>query len=276
MGKMGEKGMMQDLQHPRTLGELFADAGLTLTADTDADLPLSGFTDDSRAVQPGWVFMAVTGETVDGHRFIGTALEKGAVCVLAEHIPAGIDTTKVIIVADARGALPLLAHAWWGNPSRDMKVIGITGTNGKTTTAYLVEALLRAAGRRPALFSTVEYRFEDYHEEAANTTPGAVALARLMAEFKARGADSIAMEVSSHSLVQRRVDGIKFEVGLISNVTQDHLDYHHTMEEYALAKRLLFTRHCPVCSVFNADDATAKDFGARHEGQRLTYSLDAA
>ena len=134
---------------------------------------------------------------------------------------------------------------------------------------------MRRASDRPCL-ERWSIGFEEYREEAANTTPGALALARLIAEFKARGADSIAMEVSSHSLVQQRVDGIAFAVGLISNVTQDHLDYHHTMEEYAEAKRLLFTRHCPGCSIFNLDDATARDFAARHEGKAITYSLDAS
>ena len=148
-----------DIKHPETLGALFAAAGLPLPDGADLDLALSGFTDDSRAVQPGWAFMAVAGEVVDGHRFIGSALEKGAVCVLAEHLPAGVNENKVFVIKEGRNALPLLAHAWWSNPSRDMTVVGITGTNGKTTTAYLTEALLRAAGKRPALFGTVEYRF---------------------------------------------------------------------------------------------------------------------
>ena len=264
------------IAHPATLGELFRRARLSLPADAPAQTPLTGFTDDSREVTPGGGFLAAAGEAVDGHQFIPAALAKGAAVVIAERVPEGTDARKAVLLENTRQALPPLAHAWWGNPSRGMKVIGITGTNGKTTTAYLTEALLWSNGGHPALFSTVEYRFGEVHKPAPNTTPGAFQFARLLAEFRALGADSVAMEVSSHALVQGRVDAVEFDIALITNVTQDHLDYHRTMEEYAEAKRLLFTKHKPKWAVFNLDDATAARFAGERRGRKRTYSLDRA
>jgi UDP-N-acetylmuramoyl-L-alanyl-D-glutamate--2,6-diaminopimelate ligase len=261
-------------EHSLSLGELFQRAGLSLPSGVPATTLLCGFSDDSREVTDGSGFIAALGETVDGHRFISTALANGAAAVIAERVPEGVARDKVVVLENTRHALPLLAHAWWGNPSRKMKVVGITGTNGKTTTAYLVETLLRTTGGNPALFGTVEYRFGQTHEPAPTTTPGAFHLARLLAAFRARGADSVVMEVSSHALVQGRVEGVEFDVALITNVTQDHLDYHRTMEEYAEAKRLLFTKHKPKWAVFNLDDPTAARFAREYRKRKLTYSLD--
>jgi len=261
--------------HPTTLGALFRDAGLELPANTDPDLELNGLTENSRTVVPGAAFVAVRGETVDGHRFIQAAIEKGAAAIICQQPPIDPGKAHVILLKDTREALPRLAHAWYGNPSRDLTVVGITGTNGKTTTAYLAESLLQGVGRRPALFSTVEYRFGDQVHPAPTTTPGAFQLAQLMCEFRAQGADAIVMEVSSHSLIQGRVAGIHFDVALMTNLTQDHLDYHSSMEEYAEAKRLFFTRYRPGCSIFNLDDPTAARFSGEHEGPQLTYSTDA-
>ena len=261
------------LVRPATLGDLFATAGINLPSDANAELAIRGLVDDSRQVAPGFAYLAVRGEAIDGHRFIRPALEQGAAVVIAERVPEGVDASKVVIVRNTQTVRGFLAHAYWGRPSDVMTMVGVTGTNGKTTTAYLIESLLRQAGRRPALFSTVEYRFGERRQPAPTTTPGAFQLARALAETRALGADAAVMEVSSHALAQRRVDGVQFEVGLMTNLTQDHLDYHATMEEYAEAKRLLFTRHKPRTAVFNLDDPTARRFAEEFEGSKVTYSL---
>jgi UDP-N-acetylmuramoyl-L-alanyl-D-glutamate--2,6-diaminopimelate ligase len=287
----------------RTLGELFARAELALPQGLDAHAEIAGLEDDSRAVGAGSVFVAVVGEKSDGHRFIDQALAKGASLVVAEHAPDSSQTArlaganaalpavnaalptkpssplvagKLLLVGDTRAMLGRLAQAFWGNPSQLLRVVGITGTNGKTTIAYLVEGVLRNLRRFPVLLSTVEYRLGGDKRAAPNTTPGAVQLARFMATALERDADSVVMEVSSHSLVQRRVEAVHFEVGVLTNITQDHLDYHHTMDEYAEAKRLLFTRYRPRVAVFNLDDETSRRFAAEHEGPRVTFSLDPA
>lgn len=259
---------------PRSLGDLFEQAAIPLPAGAPADKRLAAFADDSRLVEKDGLFIAVRGETVDGHQYITKALQAGAALVLAEEAPPGCDDARVVLMDATRVALPRLAHAWWGNPSSGIDVIGITGTNGKTTTAFLCEHLLRETGRHPALFSTVEYRMDDIREDAPTTTPGALHLARRMAEFRLRGADAIVMEVSSHALAQGRVDAIRFQVGLMTNLTQDHLDYHNTMEEYAAAKQLLFKKHRPQWSIFNLDDAVCSRFAREAKGRVRTFGLE--
>jgi len=283
-----------------SLGVLFERAGLVLPPEIDPGNPISGFEDDSRAVQPGFVFIAVPGEAVDGHRFMAQVLRAGAALVVAQRIPADVDAAllglaespavslgdlraesgqsravgRVLLVEDTRALLGHLAQAYWGNPSRRLQVIAVTGTNGKTTTTYLVEAALRNLRRFPALFGTIEYRLGGQSSEAPNTTPGALDLARMMALALDRDADSVVMEVSSHALVQKRVEGIQFAAAALTNVTQDHLDFHHTMEEYAEAKRLLFTQCKPRVAVFNLDDPVARRFAAEHEGAKITFGLN--
>ncbi|HUT23641.1 MAG TPA: Mur ligase family protein, partial [Sumerlaeia bacterium] len=178
------------LVHPATLGDLFAAAGIGLPPDVNGEIAIGGLVDDSRQAAPGFAYLAVRGEATDGHRFIQTALEQGAAVVIAERVPEGVDASKVVVVENTRAARGLLAHAYWGRPSDVMTMVGVTGTNGKTTTAYLIESLLRQAGRRPALFSTVEYRFGERRQPAPTTTPGAFQLARALAETRALGADS--------------------------------------------------------------------------------------
>ncbi|MFP4579317.1 MAG: UDP-N-acetylmuramoyl-L-alanyl-D-glutamate--2,6-diaminopimelate ligase [Candidatus Sumerlaeia bacterium] len=261
------------IQHPSTLGDLFVAAGLDIPDAGKATWPIQGFTDDSRQVMEGGVFIAVSGEAVDGHDYIAKALDKGAAAIICERELAQIPAEKSIILSNTRKALPRLAHAWWGNPSRGIPLVAVTGTNGKTTTVFLTEALMKQAGHRPAIFTTVEYRFDKHRELAPTTTPGALHLARLMAEFRAQGANAFAMEASSHALVQGRLDAIRINVGLMTNLTQDHLDYHETMREYAAAKQLLFTRLAPDWSVFNLDDTTAARFFSECTADKLSYSI---
>jgi UDP-N-acetylmuramoyl-L-alanyl-D-glutamate--2,6-diaminopimelate ligase len=231
-------------------------------ADGPLEQPLTGLFHDSRQVEPGGVFFALRGASVDGHRFIGDALARGARAVVMEEERDLPSHVARLVVTDARRAMALAAAAYFGDPTRDMLVIGITGTNGKTTISYLLESVLRCAGRRPAVLGTVDYRFEDVCLPSLHTTPESVDLMRTIAAFRDRGADSLVLEVSSHAVEQRRIDGVWFDVGIFTNLTPEHLDYHSDMEGYFAAKRRLFTglgERAPRRAVVNLDDS----FGAR-------------
>ncbi|MBI4011284.1 MAG: UDP-N-acetylmuramoyl-L-alanyl-D-glutamate--2,6-diaminopimelate ligase [Candidatus Rokubacteria bacterium] len=231
---------------------------------------IRGLTDDSRQVTEGGCFVAVRGLRVDGHRFIPQAVERGARAIVAEP-PDPLPGRPVgrILVPDSRWALPRLADAYFGHPSRALTVIGITGTNGKTTTSYLVEALLRARGLPTGLVGTIQYVVRGAARAASQTTPEALELQGLLAEMVAAGVGGVAMEVSSHALEQRRVDGIAFDVAIFTNLTQDHLDFHETMERYARAKGRLFFELLPdggkprATAVLNADDPVGADWARR-------------
>ncbi|MFA7537020.1 MAG: UDP-N-acetylmuramoyl-L-alanyl-D-glutamate--2,6-diaminopimelate ligase [Desulfuromonadales bacterium] len=229
------------------------------------DPEISGLFYDSRLVEPGGLFFALRGAQVDGHRFIAQAVDRGAVAVVVEEevsLPAGV---AGFLVENARQAMALAAAAFYRDPTADMTVIGITGTNGKTTTTYLLESVLRAAGRRPAVFGTIDYRFEGRHLPSQHTTPESVDLLRAIAEFRQAGADALIMEASSHALEQHRVDGIRFDVGVFTNLTPEHLDYHRDMENYFAGKRRLFTmlEQSGGKAVVNVDDA----YGVRLAGE---------
>ena len=205
------------------------------------DCTVSALAYDSRQVGPGAVFFALRGSVADGHDFIPKALQAGAVAVVSEApmaLPAGVTG---VIVGDARLALARAAAAFFAVPPAGMPVVGITGTNGKTTVTYLVETDLRAAGRTPAVFGTINYRCGEQVLPAPHTTPESLDLAREIAAFCAGGADALVMEVSSHALAQHRVAGLHFDVGVFTNLTPEHLDYHGDMESYFAGKRRLFT-----------------------------------
>jgi UDP-N-acetylmuramoyl-L-alanyl-D-glutamate--2,6-diaminopimelate ligase len=202
---------------------------------------VAGISTDSRTVGAGECFVAVTGFRTDGRRFIRDAVGRGAVMVVCEPpdpLP-GAQVARVLVPA-VRPALALLADAYHAHPSRTLTMVGITGTNGKTTTSYLVEALLAARGGQTGVIGTVQYRVGDRTLPAGQTTPEAVELQALLAQMRAAGAVGVAMEVSSHALALRRVDGIMFDVAVFTNLTRDHLDFHRTFDEYRAAKRRLF------------------------------------
>jgi len=213
---------------------------------------------DSRRVEPGAVFFAIQGESGDGHHFVPQALSRGAVGVVSERAaPAGIEVPWVQ-VPKIRRALSDAARAFYGHPERALRLVGITGTNGKTTTAYLVGSILRAAGIGAGLFGTIEYRVAGKTLPAPNTTPDSLDLAAHLAEVRRAGDQAAVMEVSSHALAQERVWGFPFAVAIFTNLTQDHLDYHQTMEEYFRAKKRLFEglgTPPPELAVINIDDA---------------------
>lgn len=206
----------------------------------DVNLPVHAITDDSRAVTAGSLFVAVKGERVDGHRFVEQAIKAGAVAVVAQTAVAS-GPVPFVGVADSRKALGLLGSRFHGDPSAHLKMIGVTGTNGKTTTTYLCKSLLEGIGRRVGLIGTVGYQIGQETIPASHTTPGALDLQALLAKMVDGGLNAAVMEVSSHALALDRTAGCEYDVAVFTNLTQDHLDFHHTMDEYFEAKLRLFT-----------------------------------
>jgi len=210
---------------------------------------------DSRAVQPGEIFVALRGQRNDGSAFAAQAIERGAAAVVAEGLPPAPVDVPWIVVADGRLALARLAAEFYGHPSHDMRVVGVTGTNGKTTTAYLLAAIFEAAGVRCGLMRTVEYRAGAAVIPATRTTPESPDVQAYLRNMADAGCGACAMEVSSHALVLRRVDGIRFAAGVFTNLTRDHLDFHGGMEDYFAAKRRLFEMLPPEApALINLDD----------------------
>jgi UDP-N-acetylmuramoyl-L-alanyl-D-glutamate--2,6-diaminopimelate ligase len=238
----------------------------------------SAVTHDSRRVVSGGIFVAIKGASTDGNSYVGDATKRGALAVISEEpAPAGFSGVW-LQVDDARAALAEAARLVHGYPSRKLRLVGITGTNGKTTTAHLVEAILRAAGEVPAMMGTISYRIGDEAVTAEHTTPEASEIQDFLRRAVEAGARSAVMEVSSHALDLHRVDGLEFTVAAFTNLTQDHLDYHRTMEEYFAVKRRLFDGGIgarPKRTVVNLDDpcgAELKELGGR---SATTYALEA-
>ncbi len=244
-----------------------------------ADLDVTGLAYDSRQVAPGHVFFALRGAAADGHRFVPEALARGARTIVSEEeLPLPPEIAGVV-VDDSRLALALAAAAYYGDPTATIPVIGVTGTNGKTTITYLLEAILRAAGKQPMVIGTVNYRCGSDCRPASHTTPESLDLLRLIAEFRKSGADALIMEVSSHALVQHRVDGIRFKVGVFTNLTPEHLDFHGDMENYFAGKARLFTDLLPAAgggAVVNIDDPFGARLAARLSGPLLRCSVASA
>lgn len=238
-----------------TLGELLRVCN-PLAMTGPATEPRSGLTDDSRRVEPGGVFIAVRGATSDGHAYIPDVIAKGAAVVICERFDGNPGNTAVILVSDTRALLMPLGLAWNGHPERRLVLIGVTGTNGKTTVTTLVWQVLRRLGVGAALIGTVEKRFNDRVVDARLTTPGALELASDLRVAVDEGCGTVVMEVSSHALDQGRTRGLDFAVGVFTNLTHDHLDYHKTFEAYAKAKKSLFrSMRKSATAVVNMDDA---------------------
>ena len=237
----------------KQIGDLASAAGdLLVRLDAPPDLEVRGLSFDSRRVGPGDLFFCIPGAVTDGHRFASAAMAAGAIAACVERqIGAGPE----LLVTDARRAMGRIAAAFLDHPARDLMLVGMTGTNGKTTTAYLVESILRRAGRNPALIGTIETRVGDIVRPGVRTTPESLDLQLLLAEFRAAGADSVAMEVTSHALSLHRVEGLVFEAAAFTNLSQDHLDFHASMEDYFQAKRSLFTRGTTKRGAVNVDDS---------------------
>lgn len=235
---------------------------------------------DNRKVEAGSLFICIKGYTVDGHDFAQDAVEKGAVAVVSER-PLSLEV-PVIIVKDTKRAMAVLADAFYHSPSQKLQVIGITGTNGKTTTSHLTEHLFAYAGKKTGLIGTMYTKIGDRVQETKNTTPESLTLQKLFSDMVKEDVDTSIMEVSSHALVEGRVHGTNFDIAVFTNLTQDHLDYHGTMDEYKRAKGLLFAQlgnqfnqSEPKFAVLNADDEASKQYQASTAAFVMTYGLQA-
>lgn len=241
---------------------------------------VSGLEYDSRRIKPGDVFVAILGESTDGNQFIDRAIAAGAVAVVTDS-SAELPRPNIgwAQVPHGRRALARLSANFYKHPAEKLAINGITGTNGKSTTAFLLEAILTSAHRKSALIGTIEYHVAGKSIPAPHTTPEALDLNRMLAEALGHGAADAVMEVSSHALAQERVYGIPFDVAIFTNLTRDHLDYHHTMEEYFASKEILF-RGCgtepPRVAVINVDDPHGQkllSLSKRRSAEVLTYGL---
>jgi UDP-N-acetylmuramoyl-L-alanyl-D-glutamate--2,6-diaminopimelate ligase len=246
-----------------------APAGRAATGGGDIEIVDLAY--DNRQVMPGTLFFCVPGMTRDGHEFATDAIARGAVALVVER-PLNLGVPEVL-VNSVRVAMAHAAAKFNGDPSATLKVVGVTGTNGKTTTAFLVRQLLEADGRQTGLLGTVKSVIGGVEHEVVRTTPEAIDLQRDFRDMLAKGDVACAIEVSSHALELRRADAIHFAAAIFTNLTQDHLDFHHTMEDYFAAKRRLFDDSNPHASVVNLDDP----YGARlvaDLNQPVTFALD--
>ena len=218
-----------------------------------ADVVVSGIAYRSNHVLPGDLFVCVRGFVHDGHEYAKDAVARGAAALVVEHELSGVAVPQ-FLVTDSRATLAVVSARFEGEPSRFLDVIGITGTNGKTTTVYLVDSILRAAGRTTGLIGTVETRIAGEPQPSSRTTPESSDLQVLLSQMRDAGVSGVSMEVSSHAIDLHRVDAVHFAVVAFTNLTQDHLDYHHTIEEYASVKRRLFTDFDSGARVIDIDD----------------------
>jgi UDP-N-acetylmuramoyl-L-alanyl-D-glutamate--2,6-diaminopimelate ligase len=247
-----------------------------LAASQLLNVSCRGVTNDSRGVQVGSVYVALRGLRADGVDFVPQAVAAGAAAVVAERAPSTPVAVPWIVVKDARLALAWLAAEFFGHPTREMRVVGITGTNGKTTTGYLLSSIFEAAGMRSGLMGTVVYRTGEREFVATRTTPEAPELQELMRQMVTTGCSACVMEVSSHALALRRADGIRFAAGVFTNLTRDHLDFHANMEDYFAAKRRLFEMlPADAPAVINVDDPRGAAI-AGAAAHPVTYAVNRA
>jgi len=254
--------------------------GLPLETPVE-DRSVTGIAYDSRRVEPGFLFVAIKGFETDGHLYVKDAVHRGAAAVVLQHnIPVSGSTIR-ILAPDTRRLLPLLSARFFGDPARKMKMIGVTGTNGKTTTTNLIEAIYRAHGVKTGLIGTIHNRIGDRVLAVEHTTPESTDLQNLLAEMTADGVGAVAMEVSSHALALHRVEQCEFDTAVFTNLTQDHLDFHGSMEDYLEAKLILFAqlgrsnfKTGPKRAVVNVDDPAAERIIAACTAPVITYGIN--
>lgn len=256
----------------RQLAEAAGD--LLIEVIGDQDTQVTGVSYDSRAVRPGDLFFCVVGHTADGHAFASDAVAAGASALCVER-PTGAGVPE-IVVGSVRAAMPLIAARSFGDPSNDLLLIGVTGTNGKTTTAFLIESILAAAGKTTGLIGTIETRIAGEIRPGVRTTPESLDLQALFAEMRDKGVDAVAMEVTSHALVLNRVDGVRFAAAAFTNLTQDHLDFHPSMEEYFDAKSSLFTPGRCDKGAVNLDDPYGERLNSSAQIPTVTFGTTPA
>lgn len=278
-----------------TLGEILKDIKpISITGDTVTGI--SGISYDSRKVRSGHLFIAMHGEKSDGHHFIGDAIKNGALAIVYDNPAVGIRHSEdnnrelktrnsklsFIHVSDSRAAAAHISNNFFMRPSDSLHVIGVTGTNGKTTSAYIIKSILEAWGRKVGLIGTIKYIIDDETYDAAYTTPEALEFQGLLHKMREKGCTHVVSEVSSHALAQKRVDGTVFKTGVFTNLTRDHLDFHKTMENYCLAKERLFKSLLAEDggAVINFDDVYGKRLVSELRTQNsrlktvLTYGLE--
>jgi UDP-N-acetylmuramoyl-L-alanyl-D-glutamate--2,6-diaminopimelate ligase len=250
----------------------------TLSIAGDADI--QGIAYDSRKVRPGFLFVAMRGESSDGNRFIDAAIRAGAVAVVSDSVDVAAPTRVAFArVAHGRKALARISSNFYRRPAEKLKLTGVTGTNGKTTTTFLTEHILRSAGRSVAMLGTIEYHVGGHVIPAPHTTPESLELNETLDEALRSGSSEVAMEVSSHALEQGRVYGLHYDVAVFTNLTRDHLDYHQTMEAYSASKQKLFEANGaapPRVAVINADDsfgAILRETAKRSGSEVVSYGL---
>lgn len=264
------------------LADVLKNAGIeTLTGPHNpGDTEITGITLNSQNVEPGSLFIAVRGKVTDGHMYAASAVKKGAAALLLEEISEemldlGIPVAKT---GDSRTAASIVASNFHDHPSLSMKVVGVTGTNGKTTVSHMIEAGWKAEGINTGLFGTIENRYMEKTEAASLTTPDPIAFMSMLREMKDAGVTNVALEVSSHALDLKRVDGCHFDAAVFTNLTQDHLDYHQTLEGYFMAKERLFSEILEksakkeLFSIINADDPFTDRISVPKKSQKITFS----
>ena len=246
-----------------------------LRVEGNSDTRVSRLAYDSRRIAPGDCFFAVSGTQSDGHAYIDAAVAAGAVAVVCQRLPEHLaPSVCYVVVADTNAAMADMAAAFYGDPSRQLKLVGITGTNGKTTTVTLLYDLFRGLGYKVGLISTVVYRIDTERIESTHTTPDAIRLNEMMARMVEAGCEYCFMEVSSHAIVQERIRGLHFTGGIFSNITHDHLDYHKTFAEYIRAKKLFFdSLSKEAFALTNADDKNGRVIVQNTAAAIHTYSL---
>jgi len=246
------------------------------TVEGDEQLLISGIESDSRKIEQGMLFAAIKGTTVDGHDFIEKAIDQGASAILCESVPENTQqyNCTFVIVPDSAEALGIMLDTWYDHPSSHLTLVGVTGTNGKTTIATLLYHLFRRLGYKAGLLSTVCNYFNDNKLPATHTTPDPITLHRLIAQMAEAGCEYAFMEVSSHAVDQRRISGLHFKGGIFTNLSRDHLDYHQTVEHYLKAKKKFFD-HLPDNSfaLTNIDDKSGAVMLQNTTARKLTYSL---
>jgi UDP-N-acetylmuramoyl-L-alanyl-D-glutamate--2,6-diaminopimelate ligase len=261
-----------------TLRELIP--GLNARSVTgDLDTEIIGLAYDSRKVVAGHLFFAIRGTRLDGNRFMPRAIAKGAVAVVSALDPVQGVAMPWIQVADERAAMATIAGNFYGHPTKDLHLIGVTGTNGKTTTTYIVESILKAAGKPTAVLGTIEYRGPGFEFVAERTTPEAPDLERVFRQVVDAGWRYAVMEVSSHAIEMKRVAGLHFEIAVFTNLSRDHLDFHGDMQSYFRAKRRLFeglTGVRPRVMVLNADDPRYEDLRLIDPARVISYGMEVA
>lgn len=275
-----ESQLTRDSAVPLSL--LLAKTAAAGAADCFPGIGITGLAYDSRAVQPGYLFVALRGLKADGHLFIQEAIARGAAAVVGETPPPTAIGVPFISVPDTRIALSTLSARFYDEPYHDLKLIGITGTNGKTTTSYLIESIIKAAGATPGVMGTINHRCPGKEWRVPMTTPESLEIMKSLRTMADGGVTHVVMEVSSHALKQRRIEGCPFAAAVFTNLSRDHLDYHRTMEDYFEAKSLLF-RSLGQCgapggvsptAVINRDDPAGLTLAALTPAAVLTYGRE--